>query len=211
MPLGRAQARRRSWPYGRVSGAWVRAVKFAYADPPYLGQGVKHYGERHADAADCDTPEWHARLIERLCDEFPDGWALSLHTPSLRTMLNLCPEDVRIGAWMKPFAAFKKNVTRAYAWEPIILRGGRPIPTTQPTVRDWIEAPAVKEPITMQRGFPGAKPTAVCFWIFDWLNMEAGDEFVDLFPGSGAVERAYRGWLEGRTGQASGNLFGEAA
>jgi hypothetical protein len=146
-------------------------VKFAYADPPYLGQGVKHYGDRHADAADCDTVEWHAALVQRLCDEFPDGWALSLHTPSLKTMLNLCPDDVRVGAWVKPFAAFKKNVTRAYAWEPVILRGGRPIPTTQPTVRDW-----VSEPIAMLRGFPGAKPAAVCWWIFDWLNLQPEDD-----------------------------------
>jgi hypothetical protein len=186
-------------------------MKFAFADPPYLGQGVKHYAALHADAADCDDPAWHARLIERLCDEFPDGWALSLHTPSLKTMLNLCPDDVRIGAWVKPFAAFKKNVTRAYAWEPVILRGGRLIPTTEPTVRDWIEAPAVAEPITMLRGFPGAKPARFCFWIFDWLNMRPKDEFVDLFPGSGAVGEAYRAWLEGQTGETQVGLFGEAA
>lgn len=173
-----------------------RPMRFAYADPPYLGQGAKHYGDRHDDAADCDDPLWHKALIERLCDEFPDGWALSLHTPSLKTMLNFCPDDVRVGAWVKPFAAFKKNVTRAYAWEPVILRGGRPIPTTDPTVRDWIESPAVAEPIAMMRGFPGAKPAAVSRWIFDWLNIEPGDEFVDLFPGSGAVQRAYEGWLE---------------
>lgn len=75
-------------------------MRFAYADPPYLGQGVKHYGDLHAEAGDCDDPLWHKALIERLCDEFPDGWALSLHTPSLKTMLNFCPDDVPIGyAW----------------------------------------------------------------------------------------------------------------
>lgn len=189
----------------------IKAMKFAYADPPYLGQGSKHYGALHADAADCDDPAWHRALIERLCDEFPDGWALSLHTPSLKTILAMCPEDVRIGAWIKPFAAFKKNVTRAYAWEPVILRGGRPIPVSQPTVRDWIESPAVSEPITMLRGFPGAKPARFCFWLFDWLNMIPEDEFVDLFPGSGAVGHAYRMWLESQTGNVQGGLFGEAA
>lgn len=186
-------------------------MKFAYADPPYLGQGVKHYGALHNAAADCDTLEWHQALIERLCDEFSDGWALSLHTPSLKTMLNLCPDGVRVGAWFKPFAAFKKNVTRAYTWEPIILMGGRPIPTAEPTVRDWIEAPAVKEPITMRRGFPGAKPAAVTRWIFDWLNMEPEDEFHDLFPGSGAVTEAYQAWLEAKNGNCQAGMFGEAA
>jgi len=193
-------------------------MRFAYADPPYLGQGVKHYGDRHVDAADCDTLEWHAALIQRLCGEFPDGWALSLHTPSLKAMLNLCPDDVRVGAWIKPFAAFKKNVTRAYCWEPIILRGGRPIPTDMPTVRDFIEmpismieAPAVKEPIAMKRGFPGAKPAAVCWWIFDWLNLQPEDELVDLFPGSGAVAEALQAWREAKSGNCQLGMFGEAA
>lgn len=199
----------------------MNRMRFAYADPPYLGQGVKHYGDRHEDAADCDTLEWHAALVERLCDEFPDGWALSLHTPSLKAMLNLCPDDVRVGAWVKPFAAYKANVTRAYAWEPIILRGGRPIPRTQPTVRDFIECPvsempsledlAVKEPIAMRRGFPGAKPAAVCWWIFDWLNMEPDDELVDLFPGSGAVAAAWQSWREAKSGNVQLGMFGEAA
>ena len=181
-------------------------MRFAYADPPYLGQGAKHYGDRHADAADCDSPGWHRALIARLCDEFPDGWALSASAPSLRTILPMCPEDARVGAWVRPFAAFKANVTRAYAWEPIILRGGRPIPREMATVRDWIEAAAVKEPITMKRGFPGAKPAAVTRWIFDWLNMQPGDEFVDLFPGSGAVGHAYASWLEGK-GELPAQLF----
>lgn len=175
-------------------------MRFAYADPPYLGQGVKHYGKLHAASADCDDPEWHRALIERLCAEFPDGWALSLHTPSLRTILNMCPDDVRVCAWVKPFASFKPNVTRAYAWEPVIVRGGRPIPKTQPTVRDF-----VSEPIAMRKGFPGAKPYGFSFWLFRWLNLKPQDEFVDMFPGSGAVMEAYRAWL------ASPTLFGEAA
>lgn len=186
-------------------------MKFAYADPPYLGQGVKHYGDRHADAADCDTLEWHAALIERLCSEFPDGWALSLHTPSLKMMLNLCPDDVRVGSWVKPFAAFKKNVTRAYTWEPVIFRGGRPIPATSPTVRDFIEAPAVKEPITMQKGFPGAKPAVFCWWVFEFLGMELGDEIEDLFPGSGAVSEALGMWRDAKAGNCQLGMFGEAA
>lgn len=189
----------------------VGRMRFAYADPPYLGVAAKFYGHLHPEAADYDRPEAHKALIERLCDEFPDGWALSLHTPALKTMLNMCPDDIRVGAWVKPFASFEKNVTRAWAWEPIILRGGRPIPVTQNTVRDWIEAPAIAESITLRRGFTGAKPTAVCRWMFDWLNMQEGDEFVDLFPGSGAVSVAYQDWLAGKTGAHQGGLFGDAA
>jgi hypothetical protein len=185
-------------------------MRFAYADPPYLGLAEKFYGHLHDQAADYDDPETHRQLIARMTDEF-DGWALSLHLPTLKTMLDFSPPDVRIGAWVKPFASFKKNVTRAWAWEPILLWGGRKIPTTQNTVRDWIEAPAIAENITLRRGFVGAKPAAVCFWIFDWWNMEPQDEFADLFPGSGAVTEAHKLWLEGQTGIFQGGLFGEAA
>lgn len=185
-------------------------MRFAYADPPYLGVAEKFYGHLHSEAADYDDPATHQKLINRLCAEY-DGWALSLHLPSLRTILGMCPDDVRLGAWVKPFASFKKNVTRAWAWEPIILWGGRPIPITQPTQRDWIEAPAIAESITLRRGFTGAKPAAVCHWIFDWLNMTPEDDFVDLFPGSGAVQRAYEDWRAGKTGNYQGGLFGDAA
>ncbi|AGH48731.1 hypothetical protein G432_05020 [Sphingomonas sp. MM-1] len=183
-----------------------RALRFAYADPPYLGVAEKFYGHLHPDAADYDDPTAHEALIERMTAEF-DGWAMSLSLPSLRTILPMCPPDARIGAWVKPFASFKKNVTRAWAWEPIILWGGRPIPVSQPTQRDWIEAPAIAESITLRRGFTGAKPAAVCRWIFDWLNMRPDDEFVDLFPGSGAVTEAYHDWLAGQTGVCQIGMF----
>lgn len=160
-------------------------MKFAYADPPYLGQGAKHYGDLHEQAGDFDTVDAHARLIERMVEDYPDGWALSASSPSLRTLLPLCPEDVRVGAWVKPFAAFKANVGVAYAWEPVIFRGGRKRDRSEPTTRDWIA-----ENITLQRGFPGAKPRAFCMWIMDMLHVQPGDTVDDLFPGSGAVGRA---------------------
>ncbi len=169
-------------------------MKFAYADPPYLGLAAKFYGHLHPDAADYDKPETHQALIDRMCDEFSDGWALSLHTPALKTILPMCPSDVRITAWVKPFASFKPGVGVAYAWEPIIIRGGRKRLRTQLTVRDWIA-----EPITLKRGFTGAKPEAVAWWILDVLNVEPTDEFVDLFPGSGAVSRAWESFRRSPT------------
>jgi hypothetical protein len=167
-----------------------RTVRAAYADPPYLGCGVKHYGDRHAHAADYDDEAAHQVLIERLCDEF-DCWALSLHEPSLRVILSMCPADVRVAAWVKPFAAFKKNVTRAWTWEPVIFRfsSERPRSIAEPTWRDHIA-----EPIAMRKGFPGAKPDAFSFWVFEGLNLWPDDEFVDLFPGSGAVSDAWSRW-----------------
>lgn len=110
-------------------------LRFAYADPPYFGLAKKFYGHMHADAAEYDKLETHAALIERL-NEY-DGWAMSLHTPSVRHILPLCPLDVRLMAWVKPFASFKPGVGVAYAWEAIIVRGGRKRTRQQHTVRDW--------------------------------------------------------------------------
>lgn len=93
----------------------------AYADPPYVGQSKKFYADHPDYAGEVD----HAALIARMESEFPDGWALSLSSPSLPEILALCPDGVRIGSWVKPFCSFKPNVNPAYAWEPVIWKGGR--------------------------------------------------------------------------------------
>lgn len=162
-----------------------KPMRFALADPPYLGCGQKHYGQHHPSAADFDSIEAHADLIARLVSDYPDGWALCLHTPSLKAMLNLCPDDVRVGAWVKPFGAFKVNVNPAYVWEPVIWRGGRKRTREQDTTRDWLA-----ESITLKRGLTGAKPRAFTLWVCDLLNVQPGDQVDDLFPGSGAVQAA---------------------
>lgn len=163
-------------------------MKFAYADPPYLGCG-KLYAAHHPDALDWDRPERHKTLIDWMSFEYPDGWAMSCSSPSLKTILPMCPDDCRVSPWVKPFAIFKPNVGVAYAWEPIIWRGGRKIARTEPTVRDWVSAN-----ITLKRGLTGAKPRDVCRWLFEVLNMKPGDDFHDLFPGTGAVMAAYEEW-----------------
>lgn len=64
-------------------------------------------------------------------------------------------------------------------------RGGK----TAATVRDYVSAN-----ITLQKGTSGAKPNDFCYWLFELLGAKAGDDFHDLFPGSGAVSRAWREW-----------------
>lgn len=167
-------------------------MRFAYADPPYLGQGAKHYAH-HPEASDWDYQETHRSLIEQLADEFPDGWALSLSSPSLRVYLPWSPEDVRIAAWVKPFHVFKRGVRPAYAWEPVLFRSGRneghpPPPKGAPatTPKDWFAAN-----ITLKKGLVGAKPPAFFRWVFDLLGAQPGDEFVDLFPGTGIGQRVW--------------------
>lgn len=162
-------------------------MRFAYADPPYLGCG-RLYAKHHAEAMSWDDPETHRRLVERLCDEYQDGWAMSLSTPSLRVLLPMCPLDCRIGSWVKPFAAFKPNVPVAYAWEPVIFRGGRRRGRDEPTVRDWHS-----ENIAMKKGLPGAKPPKFAMWISDLLGVDwAQDTIDDLFPGTHGMSLIWR-------------------
>lgn len=168
-------------------------MRMAYADPPYLGQGVKHYGDRHDEATVYDTLDGHRSLIGRLVADFPDGWALSLSAPSLRHILPLCPEDCRVGVWVKPFAFYKPGISPSYAWEPVIWRGGRTHEKSDGFVRDWCRA-NVPGQRREDAGFPGRKPLEFCAWLFHVLNLRPGDELVDLFPGSGAVGRAWAKW-----------------
>jgi hypothetical protein len=158
-------------------------MRVAYADPPYIGCAGFYAEKEEVD---------HAQLVARLVEEFPDGWALSSHSPGLREILPLCPDDVRVMAWVKPFAVFKPNVGVAYAWEPVIVRGGRKRTREQATTRDW-----VAENITLRRGMVGVKPEGFCRWLFAVLNLQEGDEFVDIYPGSGAVTRAWERWRSG--------------
>lgn len=108
-------------------------MKFAYADPPYLGCAKKLYGD-----PTYDDPEAHRALISRLCDEFPDGWVLSMHTPSITALAPMLPSGVRWGAWIKPFASFKPGVNPAFCWEPVAFLGGRKKRSRKvDTVRDF--------------------------------------------------------------------------
>lgn len=167
-------------------------MRFAYADPPYLGCCAlyEHY---HPSGQCWDDIGTHAILIDRLVVDYPDGWAMSLTSGSLRDLLPVCPDDVRVAAWVKPFCAFKRGVRPCYAWEPVIFWGGRnpnaghphPPPTKggeQTTPKDFIA-----ESITLKRGLTGAKPARFCRWVLDLLGYVDGDQLDDLFPGTGIM------------------------
>jgi len=161
-------------------------MRFAYADPPYFGQS-RHYD--HPDAADWDDAQTYQHLITNLASDYPDGWALSCSSPSLQILLPMCPKDVRVAAWVKPFHVYKKGVRPAYAWEPVIFQGGRNRHHSPPpkggiatTPKDWVSCN-----ITLRKGLIGAKPSQVCRWILDLLGFQDGDEIDDLFPGTGIM------------------------
>jgi len=165
------------------------SARIGYADPPYPGQSAKHYGDHPDYAGEVD----HRALLRRLDEEY-DGWVLHTSSTALTSVLYWAQElgigDYRVGAWVKPFAAFKRNVPVAYAWEPVLFRAVRkPVVSGRIVMRDWIG-----EPITMHRGLAGAKPEAVCRWAFEIVGAQQGDTLDDLFPGTGAVTRAWRAW-----------------
>jgi hypothetical protein len=166
-------------------------MKIAYADPPYLGCGRRYYNR-----PEWDKVETHQALISKLIDEFPDGWALSLHTPSLQVILPMCPTDIRIAAWVKPYSgASYPNINPIYAWEPVIYRGGRKGRDNQSTV-DWISQSCPKS-----NDFVGQKPRKFCLWLFALLGLRPDDHFVDLFPGSNAVGAAWSEFINDQTAQ----------
>ena len=159
-------------------GNWFNSTRtIAYADPPYIGCAHRYPEKQEVD---------HRALIAQL--EGYDAWALSCHSPSLHILLPMCPNYVRIASWVKPFAIFKPNVNPAYAWEPVLYK---PLPRARdiPTVRDWLSAN-----VTLRKGVVGAKPPAFCYWLFELLGAREGDEFIDLYPGTGIVGQCWASW-----------------
>lgn len=156
-------------------------MRFAYADPPYLGCG-RLYAKHHPEAAAWDDERTHRELVTRVNDEYPDGWAISMNPGDLRIYLPEAPADARIAAWVKPFASFKPNVNPGYAWEVVLWRGGRKRERYDLTVRDFLA-----EPIQLRAGLTGAKPPAFNRWVMDLLNYQEGDVLDDLFPGTGGM------------------------
>lgn len=165
-------------------------MKIGYADPPYWTPFSKRLYADDERGNEVD----HPALIRELELNFPDGWALSASSSSLRVLLPLCPDDCRVAAWVKTFAIYRPGVNPGYCWEPVIFRGGRQHAKTRgrgtPTVRDWVSHHA-------EVGiFPGCKPPEFCAWLFRLLGLRPGDDLVDLFPGSGTVSGAWEVYCE---------------
>jgi hypothetical protein len=119
-------------------------------------------------------------------DPAVDGWALSCASVNLAQLLPGAPAGTRVAAWVKPFCAYRRNVPVAYSWEPVLWHRKAPRRTDvdEPIGRDHLSCP-----MTMRRGFTGAKPEAFTRWLLVLLGAVAADEIVDLFIGSGAVTR----------------------
>lgn len=175
-------------------------MKIAYADPPYIG--CAHLYRDHPDyAGEVD----HVELVDRLESEF-DGYILHAGAHNGSESI-LAPLMAQVGArkcvWVKQFAAFKKNVPVAYAWEPVYIKACRkPVVSKRLVMRDWVMCP-----ITMRKGLTGAKPEAVVHWALEIAAARPDDELHDLFPGTGAVTEAWRTWRQKFALPEGGPLF----
>jgi hypothetical protein len=112
-------------------------MKFAYADPPYLGRG-RYYKAYHPEVMTWNHPATHRALVERLQDEFPDGWAMSLAEDSLRTILPMCPRTARVGCWLTVTPRYAPNIPVKRYFEPVIWVGGRSWAETGARASDYI-------------------------------------------------------------------------
>jgi len=156
--------------------------------PPYPRQGAPvPRPPRHAGEVD------HTTLIKQLTNY--DGWALSTSAAALPAVLALCPPGVRVAAWHR---GERPTASRwpLNAWEPVLYHGGRPLAPSPVTTRRRVDSlvHGVTPMTTLPGRVIGAKPAAFSRWLFTLLGAQPGDVFEDLFPGSGAVGRAWRAY-----------------
>lgn len=181
---------------GRAGRADGGPLRLAYADPPYPGKSGLY--RDHPDyAGEVD----HGELLARLTGY--DGWALSTSAAALPAVLALCPAGVRVAAWCRGprTAASWEPVS---AWEPVIYRTARPVDPAAGLRPDAL-VHGVAAMTTLPGRVIGAKPAAFCRWLFALLGAAAGDSLDDLFPGSGAVSRAWAAYTAAaRPGQRRG-------
>lgn len=158
-------------------------MRLAFADPPYFGC-CNLYGHYHPDDRCWDDLDTHLALFYRLERDY-DGWVYCMTSTSLRAILPLAPPFVRVASWVKPFAAYKRNVRIAYTWEPVLFVPGRDSSKDgAPVGRDHLA-----QVITLRKGLTGAKPPEFCRWVLDLMGYVEGDEVADLFPGTGIMGR----------------------
>ena len=177
------------WDASRLAGAPGR---FAYADPPY--PGCAHYYDEQQEVD-------HAELVARLAAEYPDGWALSTSSAALRDVLPLCPPETRVCVWRRRVRGGPSKRALS-AWEPLLVFRGRELATDAPQqLLDDIQTDDVDlDEVLDYRGrydsFSGAlvgmKPPEFAVWMFAQLGARAGDTLDDLYPGSGAIGRAWQ-------------------
>lgn len=171
-------------PRARIAGV-IRFGRFVYADPPYPGLAARYYKNEPSFAGEVDHRALLGRLEQRRLAGEIIGWALSTSAAALKSILLLCPDEVRVHPWVKLGGAPPATLGAHNVWEPLLVVGARRI---QPGVPDALRA----HPARHGGELPGRKPLAFCAFLFDMLGMVPGDELEDLFPGTGIVSSSWR-------------------
>ena len=165
---------------GRAVGPG-RSLRLAYADPPYPGKAWLY-----RDHPDYGGEVDHAALIARLAGY--DGWALSTSAEALPAVLALCPPGVRVATWHRGGRPTRRRWPAARVGV-VLYHGGRQLVTGARRAESLVCGVGPLD--TLPGRVIGAKPAAVCRWIFTLLGVAPGDRLDDLFPGSGAFGRAW--------------------
>jgi hypothetical protein len=188
------RCRQAAWEFRRGAVARERAAQplcLAYADPPYPGLARRYYADHPDYAGEVD----HRALLERLATY--DGWALSTSARSLPMVLGLAAElglEVAVAAWVRG----PRRVPSARplsAWEPVVYTGGRQVLDASPPGRVDALVHGARARTTDPAHVVGAKPSTFAYWMFELLGARPGDEFDDLFPGSGGIGRAWQAFV----------------
>jgi len=155
----------------------------AYADPPYPGCARRYYGSEEVD---------HVELVARLVEGFPDGWALSTSARAaldVADMIRAHGITPRLCPWFNGSRGSRSYGPRS-SFEVVWVVGGRPV-AHPPGERCDDALVAVGRQRSHPGAMPGMKSAAFCSWLFGLLGLRQGDELEDLFPGTGAVARAW--------------------
>jgi hypothetical protein len=182
------KCRQNHWKFARHIREAERAASplaLGYADPPYPGK--EHYYRDHPDYR--PEPVDLGALLEEL--QLYDGWALSTSSDGLPTVLYEAKRrgiHPRVASWHRG----ARHVPSGHpldGWEPVVYVPARELAldSGRVNVLEYHAQPLRSDPNRVI----GAKPAAFCAWLFELLGALPGDDFRDLFPGSGAVARAW--------------------
>lgn len=192
------RCRQARWSFTRQSGRAAQAagpaLRLAYADPPYPGRAREYYGSHPDYAGEVD----HAALLAQLATY--DGWALSTSAGALQDVLALAARGVRVASWHRGTAASSAWAATS-AWEPVLYWAARPLDPAEGLVPDAL-VHGIHAMTTLPGRVVGAKPPAFSRWLFGLLGARQGDTLADLFPGSGAVSRAWQAFQAGEADEA---------
>ena len=187
-------------------------MKFAIADPPYLGRASTWYGssmrksqkgklfggtanvgfkpaDYHPEAFKWDLLETHKLLIDKLESEY-DGFAVAMAHDNLQKLISYFRPNIKIMIWHKWSIPSRARVQNRF--EPVAIR----IPKTR---KGAIKGKTMNDILTYKtktnQGFTGAKPLAWTEWVLNAMGVQTGDSVDDLFNGSGSVAIAIEKYL----------------